>query len=324
MSSLKDSVVLVTPRSFGAEDPSVRVELEAAVGEVRYNVQGRPLRAEELCATVGDVDGLLAGVDEIDATVFAAAPRLRVVARYGAGTSNVDLDAAAAHGVTVTNTPTANCEAVAELTIGFLFVLARALPQASRATRGGHWPTLYGSEVAGKTVGLVGFGRIGQAVARRAVALGCAVVACDPYVGSGAAACQGARLAPLEEVIAAADFISLHLPVTRETRDLGDRALFARMRTGSYLINTARGELVVEEDLLRALECGHIRGAALDTLRAEPPPANHPLLQRDDVLVTPHIGAHTGEATIAMGSAALHDLLAVLAGEAPRFPVTSR
>lgn len=324
MTNLKDSIVLVTPRSFGARDPSVRVELEAAVGKVRYNTQGRPLRAEELCAQVGDVDGLLAGVDEIDATVFAAAPRLRVVARYGAGTSNVDLEAAAFGGVTVTNTPTANCEAVAELTIGFLFALARALPQAARATRGGHWPTLHGSEVAGKTVGLVGFGRIGQAVARRAAALGCTVIACDPYVGPETAACHGARLAVLDDVVAAADFLSLHLPVTPETQDLFDRSLFARMRAGSFLINTARGELVVEEDLLSALESGHLRGAALDTLWAEPPPTDHPLLQRDDVLVTPHIGAHTGEATIAMGHAALHDLLAVLAGEAPRFPVTPR
>jgi len=315
------SVVFVTPRSFGREDPDLRAELEAAVGEVRYNERGRPLTAAELCAAVGDVDGLLAGLDEIDATVFAAAPRLRVVARYGVGTSNVDLRAAAARGVVVTNTPGANAEAVAELTIGLIFALARGLGHADRAVRAGAWPPLRGGEVAGKTVGLVGLGRIGISVARRAVALGCHVVAHDPYADSGHAARLGVHLAPLEGAVAAADFLSLHLPATPETHDLVDRDLLGRMRPGSYLINTARGELVVEEDLLRALECGQLAGAALDTLRVEPPMPGHPLLRRDDVLVTPHIGAHTAEAARAMGQLALRDLLAVLAGRPPRHPI---
>lgn len=316
------SVVLVTPRSFGREDPDLRAELEAAVGEVRYNERGRPLTAAELRAAVGDVDGLLAGLDEVDATVFAAAPRLRVVARYGVGTSNVDLRAAAARGVVVTSTPGANTEAVAELTIGFIFALARGLGCADRAVRAGAWPMMRGGEVAGKTVGLVGLGRIGISVARRAVALGCRVVAHDPYADAGHAARLGVHLATLEEAVAAADFLSLHLPATPETRDLVDRNLLGRMRPGSHLINTARGELVVEEDLLSALERGHLAGAALDTLRDEPPPPGHPLLRRDDVLVTPHIGAHTAEAARAMGRLALRDLLAVLAGRPPHHPVT--
>jgi len=321
MRSMAESVVLVTPLSFGRDDPELRAELEASVGEVRYNERGRPLTAAELCAALRDVDGLLAGLDKIDATVFAAAPRLRVVARYGVGTSNVDLRAAAARGIIVTNTPGANAEAVAELAIGFMFALARALGRADRVVRAGAWPTVGGGEVAGKTVGLVGLGRIGASVARRAVALGCRVVAHDPYADAGDAARLGVRLVPLEEAVAAADFLSLHLPATAETRDLVDRDLLRRMRVGSYLINTARGELVVEDDLLSALERGHLGGAALDTLRVEPPPADHPLLRRDDVLVTPHIGAHTAEAARAMGRLALRDLLAVLAGRPPHHPV---
>jgi D-3-phosphoglycerate dehydrogenase len=315
------ATVLVTPRTFGLHDPSVRADLEAAVDEVRYNARGRPLFAEELGAEIGDVDGLLAGLDDIDEAVFDAAPRLRVVARYGAGVSNVDLAAAAAHGVTVTNTPDANCEAVAELAIGFIFALARSIPQAGRATRAGRWPTCQGIEVAGRTLGLVGFGRIGRAVARRAIALGCAVVAHDPYVSAEAAARCSVRLVSLDECAATADFLSLHLPVTAETRNLVDRTLLGRMRRGSYLINTARGELVVEEDLLAALDAGHVGGAALDTLRDEPPAPDHPLLRRDEILITPHLGAHTIEATIAMGRAALQDLLAVLSGQPPRYPV---
>jgi phosphoglycerate dehydrogenase-like enzyme len=320
--ALLGSTVLVTPRSFGAGDPGLRRELAAAVREVRYNDRGRPLRAAELRAALVDIDGLLAGLDEIDASVIAAAPRLRVIARYGVGTSNVDLQAAACAGVVVTNTPGANAEAVAELTIGFLFALARSITSADRAGHAGIWHALPGSELLGKTVGILGLGKIGRAVARRAAGLGCSVLAYDPILDQTFNVRHQVRAASLEEVVREAHFLTLHLPLLPETRDLVDRRLLASMRSGSFLINTARGELVVEEDLLWALETGHLQGAALDTLRAEPPPADHPLLAREDVIVTPHIGANTAEARTTMGRMALHDLLAVLAGGPPRFPVT--
>lgn len=321
MTALADAVILVTPRSFGVGDPALRRELESRVGTVRYNDRGRPLRAAELRELIGDVDGLLAGLDEIDAGVLAAAPRLRVIARYGIGTSNVDLPAAAARGIMVTNTPGANAEAVAELTIGLMFALARRIPQADRAAREGNWRSMQGTEIAGKTVGILGLGRIGRAVARRAVALGCRVIAYDPAVDAHLAARHEVELAPLREVAAAAQFLTLHLPLTAETRDLVDRDLLASMREGACLINTARGELIVEEDLLRALESGHLGGAALDTLRDEPPLPTLPLLGRDDVIVTPHMGAATAESSALMGRLAMEDLLAVLSGRAPRFPV---
>jgi phosphoglycerate dehydrogenase-like enzyme len=271
---------------------------------------------------LGDVDGLLAGLDEIDASVIAAAPRLRAIARYGVGVSNVDLHAAARSGVIVTNTPGANAEAVAELTIGFLFALARSITRADRALRAGRWHAWRGSEIAGKSLGILGLGKIGQAVARRAVCLGCAVLAYDPKPDHTFATQYQVGLASLEEVVAQADYLTLHLPLLPETRDLVDRRLLAGMRQGSFLINTARGELVVEEDLLWALESGHLQGAALDTLRAEPFPADHPLSAREEVIVTPHIGASTAEAARAMGRMAVQDLLAVLSGRPPRFPVT--
>lgn len=316
-----EAVVLVTPRSFGRADPSLRRELEDTVREVRYNERGRPLRAGELAAEVGDVDGMIAGLDEISAAIFAAAPRLRVVARYGVGTSNVDLAAAEQHGVTVTNTPGANAEAVAELTIGLFFALARSIPRLDRAVRAGVWSSIQGVELAGKTVGIVGLGRIGRAVAHRAAALGCQVVAYDPYVARDDVGVI--PLCGLADVAAAAHILTLHLPLTAETEGLVDRALLARMREGAYLVNTARGELIVEQDVLWALETGLLRGVALDALRQEPPPADHPFLQRDDVILTPHSGAHTAEASVAMGRTALDDLLAVLAGRPPRFPVTA-
>jgi D-3-phosphoglycerate dehydrogenase len=322
VSGAADAVVLVTPRSFGQADPGVRAVLERSVSEVRYNERGRPLDAEELAAEVGDVDGVILGIDRADAAVLdAAAPRLKVLARYGVATDNIDLEAAARLGVVVTNTPGANAEAVAELAIALMLALARSLPHADRLVRSGEWPTLRGRQLAGATVGLLGLGRIGRAVARRAVALGCEVIGHDPEADRAFAAEHGVALAGPEEVVERADFLSLHLPLTPETRDLVDSSLLDRMRPGSFLVNTARGELVVEEDLARALDRGRLAGAALDTLRGEPPGPDHPLVGRNDVIVTPHTGAHTHEATRAMGRAAVADLLAVLDGRRPRHPV---
>jgi len=322
VSGAADAVVLVASRSFAQADPALRERLEGAVAEVRYNETGRPLASAELAAALGDVDGVILGTDEADSAALAAgAPRLRVLARYGVATDNVDLEAAAGNGVVVTHTPGANSEAVAELAIGLIFALARELPRADRLVRGGDWPTLRGREVRGATVGLLGLGSIGAAVARRARALGCDVVGHDPAVDAAGAEAIGVTLASMEEVAERADFLSLHLPLTPGTRDLIDSSLLGRMRAGSYLVNTARGELVVEEDLIAALDGGPLAGAALDTLRHEPPEPGHPLLARDDVIFTPHTGAHTIEATSAMGQAAVEDLLAVLDGRPPRHPV---
>lgn len=320
MRSLAGTIVLVTPRSFGVDDPSIRIELESAVGEVRYNRTGRPLQSLQLAAELGEVHGLIAGLDEVDRTVFEAAPRLRVVARYGVGVSNVDLQAAAEHGVVVTNTPGVNANAVAELTIGLILALARSLTAAVHATKAGTWSSVHGIEVSGKTVGILGLGNIGRIVARRALGLGCTVVAHDPYAQSTTEE-PGLRLASQAEVVVEADFLTLHLPAVAESYGLVDYAFLAQMKKGSYLVNTARGELVVEDDLIQALESGHLRGAALDTLRQEPPASSHPLLHRPDVIVTPHIGARTVESTAAMGRTAVHELLAVLSGETPRFAV---
>ena len=322
MKPLSECVVLVTPRSFGAQAPELRAELERQVGTARYNENGRSLRASELAESLIGVDGLIAGLDEIDASVFASAHDLRVVARYGVGVSNVDLGAARIHHVVVTNTPGANSEAVAELAVGFLFALARSIPAADRAVHEGGWKAGYGMEIAGKTVGLIGLGRIGRSVGRRALALGCRVVAFDPFLGSGSDD-GGIRLLPLDDVLAMADFVSLHAPATDETRGMVDSSFLGRMRNGSFLINTARGELIVEADLVAALESGRLRGAAVDTLAQEPPAGNNPLRAREDVIITPHLGSHTVEVTVAMGRIAMEDCLAVLAGRPPRYPVIS-
>jgi D-3-phosphoglycerate dehydrogenase len=317
MSDLKSCRVLVTPRSYGQNDPGLRTELEAAVGEVVYSPAPRPLTSDELRQLLSGCHGFIAGLDTIDRAALAAADSLRVIARYGVGVDRVDLDAARERGIVVTNTPGANASAVAELTIGLMLALARSLVPTSLATQAGQWPRSAGLSVAGKTVGLLGLGAIGRQVARRLQAFDCRILAYDPVPASDFAATHGVTLAPVDEVAAQADYLSLHIPVTPETRGMVNAAFLARMKPGAFLINTARGELVNETALLQALQSGHLHGAALDALTSEPPPADHPLLVLPQVIVTPHMGANTDGATNTMGRMALADCLAVLRGEEP-------
>lgn len=318
---LKVCRLLVTPTSYGKNDPSLRTELMALCGEVIFNDTGKPLRAAEVARLLPGVDGYIAGVDEVTAEALAAADRLKVIARYGVGVDQVDLAAAKARGIVVTNTPGANSVSVAELTIGLLLALARHVPEASVATQGGAWPRLSGLSLRGKTVGLVGFGSIGREVAKRLAGFEGKLLAYDPYANPDAARSLGAELVTLPQLLTAADFVSLHLPVTPETRKLVDDAFLAQMKQGAYLVNTARGELIDEDALVRSLAGGHLRGAALDVLTQEPPPPDHPLLAMKQVLVTPHAGAHADDAMNAMGRMAMEDCLRVLQGQEPKYRV---
>lgn len=313
--------VLVTPTSFGKGDPRIRKELESAVGQVIYNPVGRPLKSQELQHLLPGCDGYIAGVDEIDAAALGSADRLRVIARYGVGVDGVDLAAAAARGIVVTNTPLANATSVAELAIGLMLALARSIPDLVEETRAGKWSRTTGVALSGKTIGLVGLGAVGKRVATRLRAFECRVVAHDPAADAAFARDHEIELAAPDEVVRAADFVSLHLPLLSTTRGMVNATFLGKMKRGAFLVNTARGELVDEAALLEALQSGHLRGAALDAFSQEPPPANHPLLQLPQVLVTPHAGAHTDGAIDAMGWGAVRDCLAVLRGELPQFPV---
>lgn len=309
--------VLVTPTSFGRHDPDLRRELEAAVGRVTYNPGTKPLGEDELCQLVGAADGYIAGLDAITRAVIEAAPRLKVIARYGVGVDNVDLLAAREHGVVVTNTPGANANSVAELTIGLMLALARQIPAADRDTRLGQWPRVNGWALEGKTVGLLGLGAIGKAVALRLQGFACKVIAYDPYLDLVFAAAHSVEPCSLQQVVTRSDVLSLHLPLTPQTHNLVDTEFLGRMKHGSHLINSARGELIDEAALVAALQSGHLRGAALDALAAEPPSAAHPLFALPQVIVTPHIGAHADNAITAMGRGAVANCLAVLQGREP-------
>jgi len=321
MKPLHECHILVTPTSYGQHDAGLRTELEAAAGRVTYNESGKPLSSAQLAALLPGVDGHIAGLDAIDAAALAAADSLRVVARYGVGTDNVDLAAARARGIVVTNTPGANAGAVAELTVALLLLLARPVLGAAAATREGGWPRTSGLSLGGKTVGLVGFGAIGRAVARLLAGFDCRLLAYDPWCDADQAARLRVAVVDLDALLAVSDFVSLHAPVTPETRGMVGAEFLAQMKPGAALVNTARGELVDEAALYEALASGRLRGAALDAFAVEPPGAANPLLSLPNVIATPHMGAHTDGATTTMGRMALADCLAVLRGEGAGFRI---
>lgn len=321
MADLKQMSVLVTSTSFGKMDHRLIEELEARVGRVIYNESGKPLKSPDLAKMLDGVDGYIAGLDVIDRAALEPAAGLKVIARYGVGVDNVDLAYARERGIVVTNTPGANSVSVAEMAIAMMLNLARPIPAAIAATRAGGWPRSNGWTLEGKTVGLLGFGAIGKAAAVRLRAFDCRVLAYDPYPDVAFAEKTGIQLAGLNEILPHSDFISLHMPVLPETRGMVNAEFLAKMKRGAYLINTARGELINEGDLAAAIESKQIAGAALDVFPVEPPPADHPLLSLPQVLVTPHLSAHTDGATNRMGWMALQDCLAVLRGEKPAHPV---
>jgi len=321
MKPLKECKILVTPTSFGKGDPSMITELKELAGEVVINTSGRRLLSDELAVMLPGMDGLIAGNDVIDRNALRSADSLKVIARYGVGIDNVDLDEARARGIVVTNTPGANTVSVAEQTITLILALMRKLPESVSATRSGGWPRIHGMTLQGKTVGILGFGAIGKQVARRLSNFDCNLLAFDPYPDNETASLYGVQLVSRDDVLAGADIITLHLPLLPETRQLINPETLAKMKQGSYLINTSRGELVDEDALLQAVQSGHIAGAGLDVFCKEPPDPDSPFLHLPQFVVTPHGSSHTDGAMNAMGRMSMDECLRVLRGEVPKYPV---
>jgi D-3-phosphoglycerate dehydrogenase / 2-oxoglutarate reductase len=265
---------------------------------------------------VGQYDAIVVrSATKVTADVIERATNLKVIGRAGVGVDNVDVEAATRRGIVVANAPESTVVSAAEHTIGLLVALARNIPQAHAALKQGRWErkTYGGVELAGKTLGVLGFGRIGQQVARRALGLGMRVVAYDPFVAAERFRELGAeRVETTEEVYDVAEFITLHLPLTDETRKSIDAGAFARMRDGVRLVNAARGQLVDEDALLEALRSGKVAGAALDVFSAEP--YSGPLLELDNVVVTPHLAASTDEAQDRAGVIVAEQVAAALEG----------
>jgi glyoxylate reductase len=280
------------------------LERLAAAHEVDVWPGDLPPSPAELRERTRDADGLLCLLTErVDAGLLDACPRLRVVSNYAVGTDNVDLEACAARGIAVGRTPDVLTDATADLAWALILASVRRLPEAAAAVRAGEWRTFeatrwIGTTLAGKTLGIVGFGRIGRAVARRAEGFGMDVV----------------HGVPLDDLLARADVVTLHCPLTPETRGLIDAHALARMKPTAHLVNTARGPIVDHGALAAALQEGTIAGAALDVTDPEPLPADHPLLGAPNLLVVPHIGSATVEARSAMTEIAVANLEAGLAG----------
>jgi len=312
--------ILVTARSFRKTLGRHKELLGESGYQVVESPLDRPLKEAEMVELIRDVDGAILGLDEVTAKVIKAGERLKVLSRYGVGVDKVDLRAATAAGVVVTNTPGTNHIAVAELTLGLMLSLARRIPQHNRSVKEGSWERVRGTELAGKTLGIVGLGWISREVIRRASAFDMKIVVQTGYPDEELADEYGLEYLSFEPLLKEADFISLHCALTPERRNLiGERELRA-MKPTSYLINTARGELVDEEALLVALQKGWIAGAAMDAFREEPATAS-PLVRLENFIATPHIGATTLESVIRMGTLAVENALRVLRGERPPYVV---
>jgi len=276
----------------------------------------------DLLSSIGPAEAVIASsLVTYDASAMGRAPLLRVIARTGIGVDKVDLEAATERGIAVCNAPEGPTISTAEHAITLMLTLAKQVPEAQAALRGGgrdFFASHTGEELSGRTLGLAGIGRIGTRVARIAAGFDMNVIAFDPFVDDATATAAGIELVEtLDELVSQADVVSLHLPLTAATRHLIDGERLGLMKPGSILINTARGGLVDHDALLGALELGHLSGAGLDVTDPEPLPPDHPLLHRDDVVVTPHVAAATAAGKARLYESAVTQALQVLRGECP-------
>jgi len=307
--------ILVTPTSIGpnSDGPAMK-KLRAFAESLVFNQEGRPLTEDELIPLLEGCDGCIAGLDRFTAKAIESAPKLKVISRYGTGVDRVDLAAAKARNVVVCNTPGANSQAVADLTFGMFLSLARRLPVLDKKTREGQWPRSIGVELQGKTLGLLGLGAVGKAVARRAAGFSMKIIAHDPFVDKAQAEANGVLMADFDAVVRAADFLSLHMPLTEQTRYVISADAMKSMKKGAFIVNTSRGGLIDETAAYDLLKEGRLGGLGLDVYETEPPPRGSPLFELENVVVTPHTAARTAEATQAMADMSVQNLIEELSG----------
>ena len=281
------------------------------------------ISADELLKVIGDYDALVVrGRTKVTAAVFDAAKKLKVVGRAGVGVDNIDLNAAKAHGVNVVNAPIATTISVAELTLGLMLSMSREIPRADTGMKNGKWlkKELEGVELYQKTLGVIGFGRIGAAVGVRAAAFGMRILGYDPLLPAEEIAKRGGQPVSFDELLAQSDFITLHIPLTSTSKNLINAEAFAKMKPGVHIVCAARGGVIDEEALLAAVESDKVAAAALDVFTTEPPGQN-PLESHPRVICTPHIGAQTVEAQVRTADDIGSEVLAALAGQPLRWKV---
>jgi len=313
--------VLITPEVM-REKPAPYVDILKEAGfDIRYPVDPllhRGLGTEE--ATIRELEGIdaiIAGGDRLTARVIANSPQLRVIARCGVGFDRVDIPTATAHHIPVTITPTANHECVAEHTLALLLAVTRGIVKYDKMLRSGVWMQVLTSPIRTKIFGIVGLGRIGRSTAIRARALGMKVLAADEFPDLAFIEQQGIQLVDLATLLAESDFVSVHCPLSTATAELFNATTFAMMKPGAIFLNTARGGLVNEPDLIAALQSGHLGGAGLDVFSPEPPAADNPLFKMDNVVLSPHIAGTDSLSMENMGIESAQNIVTLHRGEWP-------
>ena len=273
--------------------------------------------SEELKEILPSVDAAIIGLDMYTKEVFSYSDRLKAVAKFGVGVDNIDLKAASEHGVKVINAPGQNANAVSELAVSFMIDLAREIVPLFNKIKEGEWVRGIGDELNGKTVGLLGFGSVARLVAKKLKAFDMDIIAYDLYPNKEAAENLGVRMTTFDEVVEKSDFLSLHIPATKENYHLFDKKMFHRMKRGAYFINTARGSLVDLDDLAAVLDEGYLKGAGLDAYEKEPLPSSSKILSCRNVICMPHSGAETKEAYENVSMSTARDVDLVLNGKDP-------
>lgn len=300
--------ILVTPRSFGKTDSSPYALIERAGYEVVKNPVGTILTREQMLLAVADVDGIIVGVDPLDADVLTAAKHLRAIAKYGVGTDNIDTACAKRRGIKLSVTAGANSNAVADYAFALMLACARRVCEINARCHNRDWGKVIGGDLYGKTLGILGLGAIGKGVARRAAGFDMKVLAYDVYWDEAFARANGIVRAEPDVIFAQCDFISLHLPLNEQTRGIVGREAFAAMKPAAIIVNTARGGLIDEEALIEALREKHIQGAGIDVFEQEPP-VNDALYALDTLIMGSHCAASTVGASEAMSLQAAQNLL---------------
>jgi len=319
---MKGKKVLVTATNYSKLCANAKQLLLDYGCEIMENPYGRPLTFEELKEVVGSVDGVIAGVDTWNEEVFQLAPQLQGIARFGVGVDNIDLAAARKYGIQVTNVPRGNANAVAELAVGLMIAVRRSIPLLDQSTKNGGWDRFVGSELAGGTVGLLGFGNIAQLTAKKLKGFDVDLIAYDKYPDAAKAAEYGVKLTTFEQVLTDSDIVSMHLPSLNETYHIMNDGAFSMMKSSAVFINTARGAVVDEQALARALTSGVIAGAAIDVYEAEPVSADNPILRTRNLITTPHTAAETYETYERVSMVTAQALLDIFEGREPQHLLT--
>lgn len=296
-----------------------RPQLAAAGFDVTVpHIAGQHLEGDELVKALDGCVGVVAGDDRFSANVLDACPDLRVISKWGSGVDGIDRVAAGSRGIVVTNTPGMFDNEVADVTIAYVIMLARSLHIIDRGVHAGTWPKPAGRSLGDSTLGIIGLGGIGRAVAARALTAGMRVLGADPSPASAAAAAEiGVAVVPLAEALAASDFVSVNCPLTPETYHLLDRAALASMKPGAYLVNTGRGGVVATDALVNALRSGHLAGAALDVMEDEPPRPDSALIGMPQVILGSHNASNTLEASVRVHVLAIENLARALGVTVP-------